>query len=454
LFRSTYNDLIWYNFSSPVAVSSVANFTFWVRTTDVTNDLVVQIYYNDGSNSGAITFNLVTVNVWVNFEFLSVGTYTEGKFISAIKFSFSAYSQPKYLDDVFMYSTVQGESSISSTSYPWYGISTASNFVTTVSHSGNVSYAFSSSASDTMSFLKQKFNYIPTNNITEFSVWVCSSSTSVSRFVMQIIYSDGTFYSENRQFTSYQQWSKLNFTNMLYTNKYITYISFYVSVTIGFVWVDDISLLVSVPISNQVFTWGLTPLPLQYNNENPIDYLTYSDNDGFTQYVGVQEYFNGYIILNNIVSNENGTFYALSAIGSLTGNITLGNFNFIITARTYTTNTTELLTIQMYLTDRSLIVSITMHWLVITVTPDVDFGTTTPLIPINMMGGMVLLIVFALVFGYYAGKDGLLVGIILAIFINSISGLFPSYGLIIAVIIGAILIVSHTGIPKSDSGTG
>ena len=67
------------------------------------------------------------------------------------------------------------------------------------------------------------------------------------------------------------------------------------------------------------------------------------------------------------------------------------------------------------------------------------------MIPINLMIGLILIIILGLIFGLIAGRDGFLVGLIIAIFINSLSGIFPIYGLILCFIIGALLVLNKGG---------
>jgi hypothetical protein len=61
---------------------------------------------------------------------------------------------------------------------------------------------------------------------------------------------------------------------------------------------------------------------------------------------------------------------------------------------------------------------------------------------ISAFGGIILVIVFALLFGAFAGKDGLLAGLVVSIFIASVTGLFPIYCVIVSIIIGALMVFS------------
>jgi hypothetical protein len=75
-------------------------------------------------------------------------------------------------------------------------------------------------------------------------------------------------------------------------------------------------------------------------------------------------------------------------------------------------------------------------------------GTISPM----FWAGLVLLLVFALMFGSIAGKDGLMAGIVLGISLDCIFGLFPIYLIIVAIIIGIIFALSKSGYIGSGSG--
>jgi len=78
-----------------------------------------------------------------------------------------------------------------------------------------------------------------------------------------------------------------------------------------------------------------------------------------------------------------------------------------------------------------------------------DFGDSgfSPTLTISpfFWAGLVVLLVFSLVFASIAGKDGLMVGVVVGIFLASIFGLFPIYTIIVSILIGVFMVLSKTG---------
>lgn len=189
-------------------------------------------------------------------------------------------------------------------------------------------------------------------------------------------------------------------------------------------------------------------------------------------------------ILINEVETGNGT-YSVTSTGlsldynideegyygtsTVSGSIVNGQFSFQIPAR-YSTYPTiyEGVKINCTIEGSSHVYTIKFVWTIYASEDGLEHTTATPTpnptssegglgfgggaFSTNMLVGIMLTLIFAVVFGAIAGRDGLLAGLMLSIFFCSIAGLFPLWGVIIAIIIGALLILSHTGIPNTTSG--
>jgi len=74
-------------------------------------------------------------------------------------------------------------------------------------------------------------------------------------------------------------------------------------------------------------------------------------------------------------------------------------------------------------------------------------GAFVPTVTVSPIfwAGLVLTLVLSLVFAGFAGKDGLMAGLVVGIALSCTFGLFPIYLLIIDIIIGALLVLSKSG---------
>lgn len=178
-------------------------------------------------------------------------------------------------------------------------------------------------------------------------------------------------------------------------------------------------------------------------------------------YVGNALSTNGtYQVSTSELSISNAIFSSYSLNNTFQGSVTNGVFSFTITSVIAPDTVYQKIRINYTLTNGitgDFYYNIGFYVLGSTANPTGiggnNNGTGQPLFSGNLLASFILIIVFALIFGAVAGKDGLLVGLIVAIFIDSVSGLLPIYGLILCVVIGGVLVVSHTGLPNSG-GTG
>lgn len=68
--------------------------------------------------------------------------------------------------------------------------------------------------------------------------------------------------------------------------------------------------------------------------------------------------------------------------------------------------------------------------------------------------GVIIVVLFTMLFGAFAGRDGILAGLMFSIMIASLLGLFPIYGILLSVVFGAILLLSHTSIGRGGGSSG
>lgn len=85
--------------------------------------------------------------------------------------------------------------------------------------------------------------------------------------------------------------------------------------------------------------------------------------------------------------------------------------------------------------------------------PDTGSSLGFGMLTANTLVGLMLCLIISIFFGFFGGRDGLLTGLMIAIFVCSISGLFPIWGIIFSIIIGALAVLSHTGIPNNNGGS-
>lgn len=462
------NDYILFNFTSyygeSIPVGNIADIGLWIYVPATTQQLGFYINYGvdgDDSESGSIlTFTTGAYGIWTHVNPLLNITLDSGKNVEYIKVM-KLNSGTFYIDDVSLITYELGQSQITTNSEPWYSenenLGVNGDISSSLSHSGN--YSMRLHYGIIALSVSQKINSLNVDNIQSFSCWVRFTVSGSKSFFITAYYSDGTYQQIRRDLASYGLWTNTDLSGCLVDGKILIKITLSIvsGLSTGDIYIDDVSLLANVPYGQSTFEISFFPQAT-------------TDNTG-TYWLSVNQQYvvNGNLYDVNGTLSENGTY---RIIGSnyffiTTGNMTFGTFQAFMPQRDFYESESFIFTVFVYngsIIERSVTLNINVQWFSgdfgdVSPSPSVsptpyDYQTQTPFLSAYAIGGMVLTLVFSLLFGAYAGKDGLLTGIILGIFISAISGLFPSYSLIVAVIIGIILIVSHTGIPSTSTGGG
>lgn len=79
------------------------------------------------------------------------------------------------------------------------------------------------------------------------------------------------------------------------------------------------------------------------------------------------------------------------------------------------------------------------------VTPPSDSTLGSSYFTVGSIIGLILIVIFGFVGAKYVGGAGLFGGIVLALFVDCFLGFFPMYFLIVAILLGAILLMKETG---------
>lgn len=471
-----------YNFTQNVSTAIITQFGFWSRGTATTT--TIYIYYSDGTDeNSAITLNTAVTELgsdgstWYYCEIPDTITLDEGKYISAMRLLQG--SSARAYDDFTLKSVALGQNQIlgggfSSGGNPIYGTlpwfdsdylnlhedENYQEITTELSHSGNYSLRLNATANAPWSpdlnlcfEVYQEFYFLPVSMMHEFSFWVASDELGANRIFFGLKFADGSSSEVTVDVILSTTWQKVNalyeLNNLInYQDKSIVSIYFSAMYSGKSVYFDDFTISSELEVGQLAFDWYLSPSPYQYGNTE------------FTSLFGKSYVFYGTIYDFTGGETENGTAQ-ITMIGisyqTVTVDVINGNFAFNITARPISLfNLDEIFDISATLDTRSFSISITAHWLTTTSTPTPIPTSTddiwTPdddsgFISGGLIGGLVITLVFTLLFGYYAHRDGIFAGLMLGTFISGISGLFPAYSIILSIIFGALLIVSHVGFP-------
>ncbi len=453
LYNNDASDNLNHYLEENITTSSILSWSvYYGSDSTLASGWWLYVGYNDGTQEGMplpinYTYPEGQSIVWVKIDLLNHIDLDEGKLIQRFWIQGSAGSGAYvWFDDFSMRSAIIGQTEITESTFPWYdedlkGKDTDQLINTTLGHYGECSYQ--SRFVQPKYFCYQDIPFLYTNNIQEFSLWVRNTGSGLNTMLIELQYSDGYTYQVEKDYASLNEWTKLDFTSYIETGRILTKIGFKPlrSGTDGtYVNVDDVSLLATLPRNDYSFKWWLSPAPILKTNTM------------FKAYSGRNYLFFGEIYDENGTLTENGNATITSTWGlSTTVTITNGRFNFTIIPPTISYSVYESILFDVVLETRYFVLGLNAQWEIVPVptgTGGWNPEETNPILSINIVGAFILIIVMSVLFGVLAGKDGLLVGLMLSIFISSLSGLLPIYGIIIAIIIGIITVISHTGIGR------
>ena len=320
-----------YNFTYPEEIlgSDVDVFYFWMDCSraGANIDIKIIIYYSDNTTSSDVK----TINQgWKKIDILTVfpNLINPIKYIVAFNFHWDVTGWYDIDYVIFRTGLIGGQNVIDYDSYPWFctgSVPLDIGLDTAVGHyeigSGYIG------GSDYSGELIQNIPYVDSDYIHYFDLWVYS--TVVSDIKLTVIYSDNTYDINYEGIISGDlgNWTHKVFSGFFDSDKYVTQIQIGIlNPFSGRINFDDVGLWASVPFSPeyQRFSFIVSPTPIQVFGHQIVCYLT------------VNYKFYGFLKNSTGEYNENGTFTVTHNLGSTTGIINKGLFNFTIVARTST----------------------------------------------------------------------------------------------------------------------
>lgn len=377
-----------YNMTENVSVSTMVDCGFWLMGGSSIYDQSIRVTYTDNDYDDWDYTGLGNGS-WLYMDVFNNMSWAEGKDIWFFTFSFSGSttsSWKNYIDDFSMKSALIGQTEITSKTSPWYDCDLDDSdfnqqINTTFGRYSGACYGDKFGEEDTgffeswtnivpnfgydiyvegmitglPVFVIQDIGYLPSNNVDELSLWVYCTGEGAQSIMVTLIYGDGSYNRAEKQFASFEQWTKLDFTSDVRSNKYIIQVMFLLSGGDGYqtgswVYVDDISMISDIPVGQSGFEWVATPEPITY------------DYNSFVQYYGVAEKFYCSVYDVDGEKTENGTYTVDTEIDYKSGSIVNGEFQFQLIKRSNSVNHTELLTVQIDVENRSLVIVIYATW--------------------------------------------------------------------------------------------
>jgi hypothetical protein len=427
--------LIYYfanNYSSDI-ISSV---TAWWKGSG-SNGYAMRLGYNDSSYtdaSGAVTSS------WVQHGLSA----TAGKFVEYVSVSEYAGSgsQDNYCDLVFVGVVGSGQTDFTPISLPWYAAENWPYQAVAVgpAHSG-VCSAYTGYSSAALQIV-QDIGFLDSNAVHNVSLYAKAAGNTAGDKVVRflVVYGDRSYSYQDLSVNDTEGWKLLNFTGFILANKVIIQVQLSVrsGATNDYVSFDDVSLLASVPVGRALFTWSLSPVPVNCTNSTFYGYE-------LTGYVMTCFVYNdtGYPV-------ESGSYTVVSGSGIQSGNIAGGTFSFLIAARSSSGDFEENFVIYVVTSSHSFSVNIVAHWIYVAggeENPPSEGGWYA--IP-NFASFIVLFVICGLpafVLGMAGAKggwglQGLLLGLFLGVSAGVIVGLVPFWFIFVNVLFVVLFLFS------------
>lgn len=397
--------------TTPTKGSEIAQLSVWIKANTYSYySMSCVIYYNDTTNT---LVYITGVNVTYAFKDLT-SSINSAKFVSAIKFATDGEHTPMidtYIDDVVLTKGAgAGQTEISTTSTPWWGLENNRAFIdNTVSRTGQISCKVNSSA-----WVLQEINFLASDNGTTFWCYAKTDETAnYAQVAGYLFYTDGTWSMhefEINNATSYN-WVLLNFTGYKLAGRVINRVGFCINMQDDLwsgksVWIDDTSLFANVAVTTSSFSWQMSPTPIEYVFNFGARCLQHTPYSFLGQ-------------VNDINGNptETGTFSVTHSKGSNSGTIINGVFNFPIIARESVGNFSESFYVSINVPSKNFTATISIEWIYVGYGTDsgggISGGGTIPNtnVPISTLATLILMLFLLFVpsflLAWVAGKAGI-----------------------------------------------
>ena len=357
------NDYVMYNFTDSYLAEDILSFTGWIRcSTASSSTMYVFFYYDDDTNS-SLYYTDMSETVYKEVDFLSPdsGSLTGYKKVVAFYvYSFGSIND-LWLDNfVFMVDDGGGQDDITDSSTPWfhgttpplisphiYGyIGINSTFGRLDNSSGYIGHL------DSRGTIQQNVDLLYTDYIHFFDLYYYVNICNDIEIKINIVYSDGSYDVKIKALTVNATWTYLNYgISFIDSDKYITKITIgLTSYTSEIVYLDDIGLWASVPITYRRFVYEISPYPIM------------KTTSFFNVYMGIQ--YTMYCYLYNVTGylSESGNYTITDLTGVTSGSFTDGTFSYVLTARNYKVDFQEYISISIVTEDEILVFQILAIW--------------------------------------------------------------------------------------------
>lgn len=469
----------WQNLTEPTLGSEIQTFRFFIdkyggatgysfKVIMTYNDTTTDTYYASKSESGYEEFNIQD-------------EIDDSKYLYKITFQRDldhSITTAIWLDDVYIgvYSLGSGQNDIDETTSPWYspwenfGADSYIGITTDEAYNGTHSayQTYPNSPYKNNMYMQESINFLLVDNITSVGCWAKTDSTSNVTIRCTLTFSDWTteaHHSTSTPFNATNGWTNLNFTFTTNGKLVIKFVLSVIDSDYGDRTYFDLVYLYATtpPTTGERFSWYTFPA-MEYIEYNPL----------YARAIIGQTYkFFGTLKDNDGNPTDSGTFSVKHDLGTTTGTVSSGQFDFTIAKRGYNyQNVWESFTIILDVDSGIFEFEISVYWLI---SLDDDYYTATPTPSSSsiysqqsseLVGWLIMfLIIFlpALLFagGIYENNQrndsmyispvfGIIAGLFLSVGLGVFTGLVPLWLLI--VVIGAVVVLIVAMIYPKPSG--